>query len=113
MSRILLIDDLRDLPSDRIARNFADGIYALQNDGPWDELLLDHDLASWDADHRERTGYHIVLFLEANPEFRPRFVRLVTGNPVGRDNMARALEAMGYSALRDSAGRKGYLFGLE
>jgi len=45
--KILAIDDVRDFPdADYIARTAKDGIRALREDGPWDLLHLDHDLAS-------------------------------------------------------------------
>lgn len=94
----LLIDDERNLAADRIARRFDDGIEALK-EGGWTHLLLDHDLASFyweDGELREKTGYDITKFLEEFPEFRPKKVTLVTASPVGRQNMARALQRMGY-----------------
>lgn len=94
--RVLLIDDMRTLIADRIARTFDDGVDALKNAGPWNTLLLDHDLGSYTPEGEERTGYHVILFLEENPQYRPTKVRLVTSNSVGRDRMGAALESMGY-----------------
>lgn len=94
--RILLIDDLRTLTKPgEIARTYADGIKALQN-GPWDELYLDHDLGE------EKTGYDIMNWLEANPEYLPGEIKFVTANPVGRKNMEVVLRRL------CASGRYGY-----
>ncbi len=94
--KILLIDDMRGIfdvltkygiptindPKGeyKIARNFDDGIKALKEESTFDLLFLDHDLASFDEGGREKTGYDIACFLEANPEFLPKksFASLVT-----------------------------------
>lgn len=88
--RMLLIDDTRTIHVDRTARTYDDGIVALRDEGPWDVLYLDHDLGE------AKSGYDIANWLERNPQYRPMEVTLVTGNPVGRENIARALLAMGY-----------------
>jgi len=59
--------------------------------GPWDVLLLDHDLASYCEGGVEKTGYNLMCWLEENqdihPEWIPKEIKLVTANPVGRDRM--------------------------
>lgn len=82
--RVLLIDDIRNLPADRTARTFDDGIEALKNEGPWDLLLLDHDYGDPDP---AKTGEGIMKFLEENPQYIPGAISFVTGNPVGRERM--------------------------
>jgi len=82
--RTLLIDDLRNLPADRVARTFDDGIAALQNEGPWDVLLLDHDYGDPDP---AKCGEGIMKFLEVNPRLKPGMIKFVTANPVGRQRM--------------------------
>ena len=42
----LLIDDQRNLPADRVARTYQEGIDALA-EGHWDVLYLDHDLGDF------------------------------------------------------------------
>lgn len=84
--RTLLIDDMRNLTADRTARTFDDGIAALTNEGPWDVLLLDHDLGDF-VIGTERTGEHIMKFLEENPQYLPGSIRIVSSNPVGRQRM--------------------------
>ena len=105
--KILLIDDLRDLDYviDKylgksitgtigyIARTYEQGIEALKTTGPFDLLFLDHDLASFEGD-REKTGYDVVCFLEANSELLPRKTILVTSNPVGRQKMQTVLDKL-------------------
>lgn len=92
----LLIDDSREVDFveatwgvkvTNVARTFAEGINALKNDGPFEVLLLDHDLASYDEEGNELTGYKVMLFLEENVHLLPARIELVTSNPVGRDNM--------------------------
>jgi len=82
--RKLLIDDMRNIQDARVARTYADGIAALKNEGPWDTLYLDHDLGEEIPSH---TGYGIMCWLEANPEYLPGEIILVTSNPVGRSKM--------------------------
>jgi hypothetical protein len=87
---ILLIDDLKDLKADRIARTFLEGIQALQ-EGPWDLLLLDHDLGDPNPKH---TGYDILSWLEQRPEFLPGKIELVTWNAPGREKMKLVLRKL-------------------
>lgn len=83
--RILAIDDAREMTqASVVARNYNEGIKQLQNNGPWDLLLLDHDLASFEADGKEKTGYDIMCWLEQNIEFLPAQIECVSANPVGR-----------------------------
>jgi hypothetical protein len=89
--RTLLIDDVRDLPAQLIARTYDDGIRALELMGPWDVLLLDHDLS--DADPT-KTGSRLMNWLEEHPQFLPNQIRLVTSNPVGRKYMEAVIERL-------------------
>lgn len=89
--KTLLIDDLRNLPADMIARTYKAGIDALRYCGPWDVLLLDHDLGEPDPKH---TGYGIMCWLEENKEFVPGNIEFVTANPVGRKNMLAAYKKL-------------------
>jgi len=82
--RTLLIDDLRNIEADRVARTFDDGIVALRDEGPWDELFLDHDYGDPDP---HKNGEGIMKFLEENPGLLPGNIILVTANPVGRQRM--------------------------
>lgn len=93
--KTLLIDDERSIvyvnnmwkvQITDVARTFAEGINTLKQ-GNVDTLLLDHDLACFDDDGKELTGYSIMLFLEEHPEYLPKNIVLVTSNPVGRSKM--------------------------
>jgi hypothetical protein len=93
----LLIDDLRDEthvghPLDFIARDYSAGIEALKSQH-WDILYLDHDLASF-IDGIERTGYHIMCFLEEFPEFLPGKIVCVSDNSVGRKRIELVVKAL-------------------
>lgn len=89
--RHLLIDDLRNFNVDRTARNYDEGIKALQEE-KWDVLWLDHDLG--DPYSKEKTGYDILCWLEENPEYLPGRIELVTSNPAGRDRMNLVLNKL-------------------
>jgi len=44
--------------------------------------------------HSEKTGYHIMLFLEEFPEYLPKEIILVTSNPVGKVRMQQAIDSL-------------------
>lgn len=97
--RILGIDDCRELSYCQVlCRTYKDGVAALQHMGPWDELHLDHDLGAIEPQFNqhggEYTGYSILCFLEENPQFLPKKVVLVTGNPSGRVRMEQLLKKL-------------------
>lgn len=101
--KVLLIDDVRkpslikityDIDVTHLATNFAEGIKALTENGPFDLLCLDHDLSSYDDNGKEMTGYDIMLFLEANTQYMPKDFLWVSANPVGRKNMQACLDAI-------------------
>ncbi len=92
--RVLLIDDLRNIKADRVARTFEDGLKALVEEGPWDILYLDHDLGDENPKH---TGYGIMCFLEEmyfteRKYLLPKEVRKVTSNPVGWNNIQLVID---------------------
>ncbi len=92
--RVLLIDDLRNIKADRVARTFEDGLKALAEEGPWDLLYLDHDLGDENPKH---TGYGIMCFLEeqaflGNRHLLPAVIRKVTSNPVGWNNIQLVID---------------------
>lgn len=87
----LLIDDQRNLPADRVARTFKEGIDALAEQH-WDLLYLDHDLGDFSGiDGRELTGYDIACWLELNQQHLPDRIEIVTNNPAGRNRIEMAL----------------------
>jgi hypothetical protein len=94
----LLIDDMRQIDADVIARNFEAGIHALKHCGPFELLYLDHDLGEVNTFGTElyveiegvtypKNGYGIMCFLENHREFLPAGIKIVSSNPVGRKNM--------------------------
>lgn len=105
-TRVLLVDDLRSfrepIEAVVVARTVAEALAALETDGPWEQIWLDHDLG-------ETTGtiedvMPVVDFLvESAAEGRPVEVQTVvvhTSNPVGRANMERALTRAGYRVIQ-------------
>jgi len=91
--RTLLIDDIRNIDVDVVARDYFEGLRQLEFEGPWDLLLLDHDLASF-KDGREFTGYDIMSWLEEFPQFMPKKIICVSANPVGRDRINKVIEVI-------------------
>lgn len=90
--RTLLIDDERNLDADHIARSFDEGLIELIQNGPWGVLLIDHDLASYNSNGKEVTGYDIMCFLEENPQYAPNVIKCVSANPVGRKRIEKVIE---------------------
>ncbi len=88
----LLIDDIRNLPNmDMIARNSTEAIDYLTN-FKFEGVVFDHDLGE------SISGYDILKWgLENN--LIPGVVKLITANPVGRDNMGFQLKAYGYKQV--------------
>lgn len=94
----LLIDDLRDIEVEVVARTFDAGIEALKSQ-KFDILYLDHNLSDQDP---KKTGYGIVRFLEANPQYLPAKVVLVSSDIVGRTKMKQVLERLYKNWTNDS-----------
>jgi len=90
----LLIDDFRDYDMDHIARTADDGRKALLS-YPVTHLYMDHDLGEY-GDTAAETGYDVITWALEHGTCPPN-VQFVTANPVGRDNMAAALENAGYT----------------
>ena len=101
MNTILLIDDMRNETSlealghvtmpTRTVRTYDEAIKVLSTEGPFDLVYLDHDLGE---DEMAKTGYGIMNFLEANTQFLPGKIILVTSNPVGRRQMQTVIEKL-------------------
>lgn len=99
---LLLIDDVRDLKVDAVARNAAAGKVLLSL-GCWDTLYLDHDLGDTSAE----TGYEVLVWaLEKG--LVPHNVTLVTSNPPGRARMEAALRHEGYLSVDGRTFTKGH-----
>jgi hypothetical protein len=111
MSRVLLIDDLRDfrqLPAGvelTVARTSAEALEVLGAATHWDEIWLDHDLGENEAG--VDSIMRVVDFLceqafNDQPVDVDR-VRVHTSNPVGGQQMMLALQRYGYSVQRVNA----------
>ena len=102
----LLVDDFRDRKDvDLIARSYDAALFAT-DEIRFDVMYLDHDLAS------DKTGYHLVChMIEKDLEMReyiddihylgcttmPKEIVIVSSNPVGVQNIERALANYGYT----------------
>ena len=91
----LYVDDERPLPSkyDKknwdTAKNYDEAI-SLLSKNKYDIVSLDHDIASWNKDGREMTGYDIALFLaqrKHDGKYVPPEIFPHTANPVGAKNI--------------------------
>lgn len=89
----LYVDDERPLPKKYIgwdvARNYDEAI-SLLTKNKYDVVSLDHDIASWNKNNREMTGYDIAMWLaerKQHGEYVPPEVFAHTANPVGRDRI--------------------------
>jgi hypothetical protein len=70
-------------------RNYGDGIRALRDDDPWDELYLDNDLG------RGGSGYEVLNWLE-EPEnrcFIPKTIIIISGNADAAKRMKLTCDA--------------------
>ena len=91
----LLIDDIRDFNVDVIARNGHAGRVMLSAT-PWDIVYFDHDLGD------DINGYELLTWALENDILNETKVKIVTGNPVGRQNMEAALENANFIEVHPS-----------
>lgn len=86
----LIVDDMRELGGDVIARNAKAARTLLGGVGyAFEGICLDHDLGE------KETGYDVLMWaLEA--DVLPAKVQLVSMNPAGLDRMKHALLDAGY-----------------
>lgn len=110
--RCLIIDDERDveqveyrmrdlygksiLPNAEfvICKDYNSGILALMQQGPWDVLYLDHDIASYDENYIEKTGYSVMCFLEEEPRLLPKKIYCISASPVGRQRINQVISKL-------------------
>lgn len=87
----LWVDDIRNPPGKGwdVARNWGEAI-ALLDKNQYHTVALDHDLGE-----KELNGYHIVKWMVLMDRLPGRII-LHTANPVGRNSMREALQAVGY-----------------
>ncbi len=84
----LLIDDMRNIEADVIART-AEAAKVVLSAYDWDEVILDHDLGEGD------NGYDLLKSMMKAQIF-PKRISLVSSNPVGRQNQKNVLVDNGY-----------------
>lgn len=87
----LYVDDERTIPNGwDYARNYNDAIEKLSNN-KYDEVSLDHDIASYNENGREMTGYDIALWLAerkiTETGYVPPVIKCHSANPAGRKNI--------------------------
>lgn len=90
---------MRNIHADITSRSYQEGLEQLDSNAPFELLMLDHDLSSYDDTGRERTGYDIVKWLAENQDKLPHRITLVTSNPIGLKDMASMLVNLGYERL--------------
>jgi hypothetical protein len=113
----LMIDDCKDFAlyaefkeGDAVARTYEKGIEYLKSQ-EWDLLLLDHDLGClankgdcppptsicprYKSDCESPTGYDIMIWLQENPQHRPKKVQCISWNPVGGANIEDMIDRLG------------------
>ena len=92
------LDDMREAPRGWVRTFTPEEVIGLLQLGKVTELSLDHDLGLDDA-VSERTGYTVLLWLEAEVgggrwTRPPPEISVHSGNPVGRDRMLRVIRTI-------------------
>lgn len=90
----LLIDDLRSVGQDIVARTPDEGKRLLATK-PVTHLYIDHDLGLDPQGNEYDNGYKVVCWAIEN-NCLPCHVQIVSSNPVGRQNIEAALTEAGY-----------------
>ena len=97
--RSLLIDDAREIHATVTARN-AEVAKAVLGAMEFDRVYFDHDLGLG------KSGYDVMNWMFQRGIYPPE-IQLVTMNPVGRENMERALRSEGYEKRGGSSWIRG------
>jgi len=96
----LYVDDIRPLPVHYssqewdVARTYDEAITKLQQN-KYTTLSLDHDIASWNSEGREMTGYDIALWLAQRQHdnlYIPSTILVHSANPVGVANIQSVID---------------------
>ena len=92
------LDDTRDAPAGWVRARWPEEAVALLRAGGMTALSLDHDLGP-DRSGRDRTGYEVLAWLEAEVaggrwDHPLPAIAVHSGNPVGRARMEQAVEAI-------------------
>lgn len=95
--RRLFVDDERNPPNEQlwdVARSYDEAIEMLKTE-PYDVVSLDHDIASYDEDGRERTGSDVLNYLVELKVYQdihaPQFVYVHSANPSAYRSMELAI----------------------
>lgn len=93
------LDDRRNPPSaDWVWVKTPEEAIDLLQSGEVSEISLDHDLALWSPDGRERTGHDVALWIEeqvvVNGFDPPALIHAHSQNPPGRDRLQRAIDSI-------------------
>jgi len=86
----IYLDDIRDAPIGmRLCRTAEEAIDLIAS-GKVSFISFDHDLGTW------LTGYDVACYIErtvANGKIRCPAWRVHSANPIGRDNIMRAMQS--------------------
>lgn len=94
-NKYAIIDDVRELNCELIAKTGVDGIrMMIEHFDEVECLCLDHDL----GDPGEMNGFEVLQSLLLR-NLVPDHVQLVTSNPVGRQRMQNELLSRNYTTL--------------
>jgi hypothetical protein len=91
----VLLDDRREAPEGWVRVRTPEAAIELLRGGGVEELSLDHDLGL-DVGARERTGYDVLLWLEAAARRMrpPAVMRVHSGNVGAAGRMEKAIESI-------------------
>jgi len=78
--------------------NVKECIQSLKGNGPWDYLLLDHDLDNKFNPPSDGTGYEVAKYVANHPDICPRRILIHSANNVGAAAMMRVLGDVGIRA---------------
>jgi CheY-like chemotaxis protein len=75
----------------KITKDTKECIELLKNDGPFQYIMLDHDLSVVFEKPGEGTGYEVAKFIAENPDLAPRHILIHTMNNIGAAAMMNVL----------------------
>lgn len=91
------LDDRREPPPGWMWVTTPAEAIELVQAGEVEELSLDHDLALWDNEGREQTGYDVLAWIEGQVALhglKPPALTVHSANPAAHERMQRAIEAI-------------------
>jgi len=78
--------------------NTKECIQSLKGNGPWDYLLLDHDLGNVFEQPGDGTGYEVAKYIADHPKLCPKQILTHSINNIGAAAMMRVLGDAGIRA---------------